>query len=318
MTKKYHGIAIVVMALCLVGCSSNLGSEGTVAISALNLPQSENIWEAEIICTRGRHNITRNVMVSGTNLTAEIPIPVGSWDISLNLMDNDGVVSYQDTVRDVMVYPDQPVVIDFQLKPAAGTVKVIIDLESYPHSEYVLRARVYFNDDYEEITRETDTDPFTGEYDLVPGSYDFNVQLYTESFRSSDRVDLGTWQTIDVTPFETQTIVWHPFLENLTIIANIYLLPDPPTNLTAELKDDSVELNWDFSTANDVEGYHIYWQPSPFESYQIIASVDQDTAEFTHDLSELETIPPKFFYSIAPYSDIIIGYRCSPVVVQID
>jgi len=314
--KVPHWFATVLLLLLLCGCGPRAHINGTVAVTAMNIPLSDSPnWNAVITCTRGKHQITQSLSLCDTNLETEVIIPVGTWNISLQLTDEAGNVVYQDQVTGVAIYPHTPTVIDFQLRPVHGTVKVIVDLEGHPHADQIMRARVHFNNQYKEIIRSSVDEFIEGEYEIAAGSYDFNVELYTESFRVSDKIDLGMWATIDVEPLSEQTVIWRPHLELLTIAAQIYLLPDTPKHVSGQFWQQQTVLTWDPSPAVDLEGYHIYWQPSPWQRYSLIATVDRNTTTYTHDLSELEELPSQAYYAVAPFSAALEGYRSPPILI---
>lgn len=318
MKTQLHKMVLLATALILVGCGPRISGDGTLAVTALNLPVSaDEGWTAQIVCSRGKHEITQEIVVAGTVLTAEFTIPIGKWDVSLQLIDSSGQITYQDKVTGVVVYPDTPTSVNFQLKPAHGKVKVIINLDSHPYADYIMRARIHFNDQYKEVIRESLEESLEGEYELAPGSYDFNVELYTESFRVGDKFDRGVWDTIKIEPLTEQTIIWNPYLTKLTITAEIYVLPEAPPKLTADYFSNQVFLQWEPSPAADLDGYYIYWQPSPFEPYSVIGSVNSHTRTFIHDLNDLDSIPPRANYAVAPYSTVLVGYRSKPITVEL-
>jgi len=309
-------MAVLAILVSLAGCGPTTGVEGILAFSAMDIPQSEGKnWVAHIVCSRGKHQITQSFPVSDTALAAEFTIPVGTWDVALELADGSGKVAYRDLVTGVVIYPETPAVINFQLKPAHGTIKVIVDLEGHPHADHIMRARVHFNDQYKELIRSSVHDFLEGEYEIAAGSYDFNVELFTESFRIGDKIDLGLWTTIDIEPLSEQTVIWHPKLEQMTITAQICLLPEAPKNLTGKYQQGQSVLAWEPAPAADLEGYNIYWKPSPFHPYSLIATVDRYTTTYSHNLSELAELPSQAYYTVAPFSLVLEGYRSSPVLI---
>jgi len=305
------------LTLLLSGCSVVTTSQkGTITLSALNIPiDATNQWYAEIICIRGKNQLTQCLEVTENYFAVDLQIPVGLWDISMKLLDEQGNICYQDFKKDVRVYPDKPTIIDFQLKPANGTIKILIDLSTYPYADSVMRARVYFNDKYKELMRESPQVPLAGEFELAPGSYDFNVRLYTTSFRLTDLIDEGIWQTIDVLPLENQTLIWQPFMQNLIITAEIFVVPQAPDNITAKYNGEQVILTWSEPPADDILGYALYWQISPFEPFELIDVVERGITQYTHDLSDWDHLPVGAYYTIASYSPAMTGYRSTPIYV---
>lgn len=319
MKKQLHNVVILLAAVMLLaGCGPNPADDGTITVSTLNLPSAAGqSWTAKIVCSRGKHAIEQCFALTDTSLTAEITVPIGTWEVTLQLIDSNGQVTYADSVTDVVVYPNTPTRLDFQLKPASGTLKVVVDLGSHPHADYIMRARVYFNEEYKEIVRDSLDAAIEGEYELPPGSYNFNVALYTESFRVTDRIDPGMWEIIDIEPLSEQTVIWKPHLEKLTITAEIFTMPQAPQNLTAEYADNQLILEWEPSPSPDLAGYNIYWQPTPFEPYTLIGTAAKDELSFTHDLTELESLPPRAKYAVAAFSEALEGYRSIPATAEL-
>lgn len=315
---KKRLLVIVVVLMLMVGCTTaNVlvpDQENTVTINALSLPDNiDDNWYAHIVFQRGKNELTQTVAVEGKSISTSVQIPIGTWNITLLLVDRDDVTHYQNTLEDITIYPDKPLELDFQLRPANGELEVIIDLEAYPQSDYIHRARVHFNDKYEELKRENATQPLSGEFTIPPGTYDFKVELYLGSFRSSDRVDQGIWKSINIEPLSKQTITWAPHTELLTISADIHVVPAAPTNVSAAHNDNFVIVTWEPNTTEPVLGYHIYWQTSPFEPFELLESVSALTTEFTHylptDDDDNLDLPIRAYYAVAPYTEITIGYR---------
>lgn len=322
MKKGLLCILLCLVSLSLNACISELTVNpedcGTVMITTASVPeQAGNGWTAHIVFSRGKHELREEIFVDGTSVSTELQIPVGTWDLSMLLIDNNDIINYQAKAQDITIFPDQPIVIDFQLQPAEGLVMVNIDLSAFPQEEQVLRARVHFNGEFEEIIRDNSSEPLAGEFSIPPGSYDFKVELFTESFRIGDKIDPGIWQTIHIEPLSEQTIVWSPFLENLMITADIYLVPDPPLNFSADHDNDKVYLNWDLTANETISSFNIYLKYSPFEPYEKIGVVDSNTAEFVHSLDELSEHQTTLTYTVAACSDIITGYRCQPVTIDL-
>lgn len=308
--------AALVLAAALAGCSPSAQISGTVAVTAMNIPDSDaSGWTARVVCTRGKHQIIHSFAVADTSLAAELSVPAGTWDITLELADAAGTIVYQDSAVGVVIYPNRPTTIDFQLKPGPGTVKVIVDLAGHPHADNIMRARIYFNDKVYELVRSSAAEVLEGEYQLPPGSYDFTVDLYTSSFHAHNKIDPGLWTMLDVKPLSTQTVIWRPALETMAVTARICLLPDAPQHLVGQYNSQQVLLVWEPCSAADLEGYNVYWQPSPFQPFILIGTVDQHTTSFHHDLGGLDEIPLQAYYTVAPFSAFLEGYRSPPVLV---
>lgn len=320
MFKK--SIAFVCICLLLVGCNFSSGitpdTKGELVIQASELPSITGTnWTAHILLIRGKNELKEVIQVNGDSFTTNLSIPAGTWDISLHLVDDRGVTNYQDTLKDVTIYPNKSKHLDFQLRPANGQVQVLIDLSSYPDQDKILRVRVHFNNQIKEIIRPDANEPFLGTYSLTPGSYDFKVELFTESFRVGDKVDTGVWETIHIAPLSEQTISWLPFMEKLTITAKILTIPQAPTNLQAIYNRDHVALDWVPSLSTNVTAYRIFFQLTPFEPFEELATVGADSYQFVHDLSEMANLPETIIYCMEPVAEDIVGYRSTTAIVSL-
>ncbi len=323
LSKKM--ILIFISCLFVIGCS--LSPTRPVSPDTLGeimlIAQTEGIvtdtplWTAQISFTRGHHALIETLPLHDYNLTTTANIPIGTWDITLQLINEDGIAHYQDRVTDITIYPDKPSSVEFQLRPADGVVNVDIDLSNYPQAEYINRVRVHFDDDVKEIIREDSTEPLSGQYHLAPRSYDFKVELFTESFRATDRIDPGFWKTIDIAPLDELFLTWIPAMEDLQIIAEIFVVAQPPTNLQGQIHEDTLSLSWDPSPTDDIFGYQIFWQPSSFEPFVQLSVVDHNTLEYSHEISALfETDPPQTLnICVVAYNHIGLGYRSQTITL---
>ena len=308
---------LCVFTLLFSGCVSSVNQivkpstqgELIITTSAESLPDEE-IVRAEIIFSRGKHTFIEDMNVEGINLTANLLVPVGTWDIQIILFDQEGNPIFQDQKEDVTIFPDRATDLKMNLRPANGRVNLVIDLEGHVYQNQIFRVRVHFNDKVYELKRDDIFEPLTSEFSLVPGSYDFKVELFTSSFRATDRVDPGVWKTIDVKPTEELTYVWTPQQEFLKIIADIHLVPEPPINLSAwyDPKNAQVVLQWSPSSTEHIIGYLIYVQEDPFSRSVRLNEEPWQQLTFTHDVSELDAL--QLTYSVAAVSPIgIVGYR---------
>ena len=308
-------LIIICVAMCLSGCGqSSIGvsnretSSVQVAARIHNVQSVEEIGMAVISFTQGRHTFDSELQVDGMVVSGNLEVPVGTWEVKLVLMDLEGEPRFQDQLDAVVLLPGQPVSLSFNLRPADASVNVQIDVNGFPGSDDVLRARVYFNDTLKEIIRESAEDPFEETYSLPPGSYDFSIQLYTSSFRATDRVFQGIWQILDVSEADQLDIHWQPEFQNVSINADVHHLPDPPTGLSAQVRSSGVLLVWEPSVKAD--GYHVFWQPNPWDRFVRLTEQPIAAASLEHH----EGLGDGFYSVAAVSSTGIIGYRSGPVV----
>ncbi len=309
---------VLLMCCCLTmaGCGGTSGTgvpyadTGTVHLQAQldGAKSMEQIHTGMIIFNRGRHSLEKTVSVQGQEITASFSVPVGTWSVEMTLYDENGHSLYQDKKEDVAIRSDQPVTLELALRPADGTIALFIDLSQYPLAHEVLRARVYFDERLEEITRESLEEPLADTYQVPPGSYSFAVQLYTDSFRISDQIHAGAWHLLDVEAASETTLQWSPALESLTISAAVHELPPAPQQLTA-IGDgqESIELTW-AAVDGPIQGYRVFWQPDVQEPFEQLTEEPIAGLSFVHGDSVVGGR-----YTVAAVSSIgIEGYRAQP------
>ncbi len=328
MSTKKILVLFLMLGSIFVGCTTSSGvvtpntyGEITINANTMSLASTE-LWTAHIYFKRGNHSLLETTSFNGDSLSATIKIPVGTWDISMALLDEQGVAHYQDTITNITIFPDIPRTLEFQLRPADGMVNVSIDLTDYPQTTEVLRVRVHFNNDVKELSRDDATEPLQGSFSLPPGSYNFKVELFTSSFHAGNRIDAGIWKIVDVYPLSELTLIWTPYMEQLSINADIHVIPNPPQNLAVTVNGTQVELVWDPSPTANLMSYNVYWQPNPFSPFELIEVLDAHTLFFNHDLSEYLANNPMYngvSYCVSAKNTVgINGYRSQIIKVYLN
>src|SRR5690554_2522762 len=179
MSRTQVTSVLVIVCLCaalLTGCSLPHG-DGTSAhttgpLAILGTLESEPatpISEAHIVLSRGKHLIEEIAPVSGTDFTAELQVPIGTWQLTIVLLDALGEAQFQSEPQDVEVYPNNPTAIEVILRPGDGRVDLTIKLDDSPLLKHVRRARVYFNDHRTELIWDDPGEPINHVFTLAPG-----------------------------------------------------------------------------------------------------------------------------------------------------
>lgn len=320
MDKK-RLLVMSILLLCTLGlsaCLSYLPKAGTpespfTVLGELSGQSVEEIVEAEIVISRGKHRYQKIVPVSNNEFEAALQIPVGEWDLSVFLIDAHGKIQYQSEKKTLHTQSGKQKILEIVLRPAASIVHVAIDLENYLFREQALRARIHFNDDIHELIREYSEDPFATEIEVVPGSYEFKIELYTESFRIGDRLGPDSWQVIQVLPKEELNIVWKPAKEQLMVSGRVELLLPGPVNLNARSVEQGVHLTWDPLPEPNVKGYLVFAQTDPFDRFHILNSTPVQDSSFLYTWDEEEN-PPNALYTVAAVSAKgLVGYYAQPL-----
>lgn len=328
--RRYQSTSAVALlylvAILLTGCVMPIGlgspphAHGPLAIMGTLASEPHSpVTQAHIVMSRGKHLFEWNVPVEGLSFKADIELPVGTWELSILLLDAQGNVLFQNEPQPVEVSPHESQVVNVVLRPGDGRVNLTIDLRGSLLLPHARRARVYFNDERTELVWEEEKETINHVFTLPPGTHDFSVELYTESFRASDRLVPGVWQSVEVKPGEELVINWEPLLQELTVEAVIGLILDPPQNLTAEVDNNQVKLAWDAHHSPYVTGYFVYCWADPFERPEILTPTPTAVPEFLHTLDDQEEPSHgTLTYSVAALSSSgVVGYRSSELAVTI-
>ena len=273
---------------------------------------STDVVEAHIVVSRGKHTVETTASVVQNEFQATLQVPVGDWDVTVLLVDSQGIVRFQSKAQSTQISLAQPQVVELVLRPADSKVHVDIDMENYIFKNVAMRARIHFNDDIHEVIRDDLLTPLEASVDLTPGSYEFKVELYTESFRVGDRLGPGVWEVIHITENEELFITWSPVSEALQISGRVETLLPSPTNLTLTEDADGVRINWDPVDHFEVVGYFLFTQVSPLDRFECLSSVPLENSSYLHKL-DLDD-PAEISYIVAAVSNSgMVGYYSPPV-----
>lgn len=315
-------VFFVGLSLLLVGCSlidSPISSDDETPVniqaSLTNLSVEEQ-YQAQVIFTRGRHTFQEIVPIVNNDINLSIMVPVGTWDIQMIILDEEEIPRFQDSLSGITVFPDNPTFVEMHLIPADGILSITIELANYPQQDQVERARIHFNDTHEEVIFAELEEPWQVQYPLAPGSYDFKIELFTESFRATDKIYPGVWHSLSIEPEIEKQIFWEPITENLEIVAEIGLVPACPTNLQVEIDQPQVYLTWDAPASDDLLGYLVYWQPDPYERFELLTPVPIQTLNYTHSIDD-ETIRQVKYTTAAVSTAGQVGYRSEVLTIQL-
>lgn len=282
----------------------------------LSKSTTEEIVEAHCIISRGKHVYQEIVPLLDGTFEATILIPLGQWELTVLLVDSAGKVHYQSAAQSIHINPGQPTICEIILGSANSRVQIEIDLDNYIFRNQARRARINFNDTIYELIREEANDPFSTEIEVAPGSYEFKIELYSESFRIGDRLGPGFWQLIDVLPEEELTITFRPATEELHIVCWIELLLPAPTNLELQVVQGQAHLSWD-ALPQTIRGYFVFAQTDPLERFELLTPVPVPEPHFYHDLEG--ALPSRIGYTVAAVSEKgLVGYYSSLQILDLE
>lgn len=316
MYKKLTKVLLFVFLLALAGVTSAclkspLFSEAPLTVLGTLEGDSESmsdVVEALIIVSRNKHVVEETVPVHLNEFQATLYLPVGQWELTVLLLDSDGMVRYQSKPQETQISLDESTIVELSLQPAASSITISIDLENYIFKEEALRARIHFDDEIYEVIRSDSSEPFETTIQLTPGSYEFKIELYTESFRVGDRLGFGAWEIVHVGENEEITITWTPQTEALQISGRVETLLPPPEDVTISANDETVIITWQPVIHFDQAGYLVFAQTSPLDRFQLLNPTPLEEPYFVHEL-EMDPLPAKIIYVVAAVSRSgLVGY----------
>lgn len=294
-----------------LGGESPLTVMGCVSQSAL-----EELVEARLVLSRGKHVVEEVVPLEENEFQAQLELPVGEWELSVLLIDAQGMAQFQSTPQTVQIITRQPSVINLILRPANSEVKIMIDLEDYIFRNLVYRARIHFNEEIYEIIREDNQTPLEAELSIGPGSYEFMIELYTASFRVGDRLGPGIWEILDVPVQGSLSISWSPLAAQLQIEGRVERMLSAPENVKLEAEHSGITISWDPVPAGDVAGYFVFSQESPLERFKMLNPIPLTDTSFYCELDPEETGEFTCFIAAAVSPGGLVGYYSEPIYLH--
>ncbi|NMB20867.1 MAG: hypothetical protein GX979_08365 [Firmicutes bacterium] len=312
-----HIILLALLTLLVSSSACTLKSPLTAKapLTVMGTVQSAgmtDVVEARIVIKRGKHVVEEKVPVIDNSFSATLSVPVGEWEVSVLLVDRQGIVLYQSKSEKTQISLGQTSILDLILQPAASKVHVSIDLEHYAFRYVAMRARIHINDHHYEVVREDSSTPLKKTLELVPGSYEFKVELYTESFRIGDRISQGVWEVIHIAENEEVSIDWSPATEILHVSGRVETLIPAPQNVSLTSNQEGVYLTWDPVVHDDIEGYFVFAQSSPLERFELLNSVPVKELSFLHRFEENELQEVHYIVAAVSRSGIV-GYYSAPL-----
>ncbi|MBO8142482.1 MAG: hypothetical protein H0Z37_09970 [Firmicutes bacterium] len=297
--RSLPAVWLALLAAAAAGCRSPfppLGPDtGQVVLSAnlSSLAASDVEPEtAEISLTQDRHRVERRAPVQDGKVSVTVEnLYVGVWNVHIAVVDHDG-----DTVfaggGTVYVEKDKTTTASVVLAPQPGRLRLTIDIAGLPLEAESYKARLHLSSGQTyDLERVPGTARFEADVEADPGSYDFKVDFYADSFHSYKMVYSGYWVPVTVLPGKTAAVLWRPGTGQVIIDAGPAGPPPPPPNLTARWEDGLIFLQWDPAPDTSVIAYRIYRKHDPLGRYELHAEVDQGTTSLA-DSPPDDPLPP--------------------------
>ena len=315
-------VCLSLLAACVPIMPLPVNEQGTISVlGSLGNHTAVELVEARLIVTRGKHTFEETVPIQNDQFSATLHIPIGTWDLTVLLVDAEGIVRFQNSNQSIEVQPNKPSTIELSLGPADCLVTLEIELEHYVFQKTTHRARVYFGETMHELIREDSTQQLMDQFYVSPGSYDFKVELYTESFRIGDRIAPGVWELLEIPITEELHLTWNPITEQIQISGTVYIPPPAPNDVTVQHGVDGITVSWEASQDPYVTGYFVFIQTDPLEKFQLINPIPVTEPVFFHALEELEWETPvnEIRYTVAAVSSNgYVGFRSKEAVILLE
>lgn len=312
-------LLIFTVLVVMTGCvfKSPLAEKNPVTVlGTLQGDQNENIEDAQVILTKGKHSVKETVPISNNMFEATLKAPIGQWELSVILVDKEGMALFQSKAQTINVTGRKPISINLILRPADSIVLVRIDLDNYIFKDKVMRARIHFDEEVYEVIRDNVNDGLEKEISLSPGSYEFKIELYTESFRAGDKLGVGVWKIIKVEKNEEKTITWQPEMDEIIISGQVETLLPAPENLRYTLEDTDVIITWDPLPYDELAGYFVLVQKDPQERFEILNSTPLTECTFAHELED-DYLVDELLYLVAGVTDNgLVGFYSEQLILN--
>lgn len=275
---------------------------------------SADIVAAQIVLKRGKHVVEATVPVHQSEFQGVLQVPLGQWELTVYLVDAEGKVLYQSKPQSTEISYGTGSTVKLVLRPAASTVHITLDLDNYIFRNLALRARIYFNDQLYEVVRPNAETPFETQLEISPGSYEFKVELYTESFHIGNRLGPGIWQVIHIGENEELFLTWKPESEELVITGRVETLLPAPTGVTVTGDSSQIEISWEPVNHWNLQGYIVLAQTNPLERFQVLTSSSHGITSIIH-APDSESFSSTVTYVVAAVSRYgLVGYYSEPRV----
>jgi hypothetical protein len=221
-----------------------------------------------------------------TNVSGLLP---GVWTVMLSIAESDGVVTYQ-AETDISVLPGGAANVDLILRPLPGVIEVYVDPTFHPELIMAQRGRLYTNPGGYSTMVVDDNGMLVGTKTVSPSTYDFSIELFTDSFYARDRIYTSPWTSVEVHPGRTTTVVWNPDTGTCAISGTVDAQPAPPGNLTLDKSPQGLVITWDppADPEDDIVGYHIWMRENLMDEFDLIYKADVTRNSYTYPASELK------------------------------
>ncbi|GEM_PF-644526 len=232
-------------------------------------------YELEVTLTQDKLQVQERRAVSGDTVSLTIDnLYVGRWQLELVVRDGAGQGLYSGS-GSVWVSEGATSTVTVPLSPYPGTLDLTVDIGglSLEQESYKARLVVSPGESYN-MDRIEGTALFQTRVNLAPGSYDFKIDFYTDSFHTYKLIYAGYWMPLAIEPGKTVAVYWRPATGAVVVETEPAEPPPAPSAVTADWEGDAIVLAWDAVTQGDVVAYRVYRRVGPLARYELLAEVD--------------------------------------------
>jgi len=282
--RKHAAGFLAVLAVILItgGCFTKPVARptGKVAIktSLASLEaMNASALQAEAVLTNAKQVITAQLEVNNHFAEGLIEgVFVGTWSVQISVTDSKGTVILAGS-GEVCVRESKTAQAEITLRPAKGILKVDVDLTGFSNTEEIRKAKVVLSPGDLAVSFEKDTD--TGEFgtslEVVPGSYDMKIELYTKTTHDYNMAYSDAYRQIAVRPGQTTVVNWFPKTGAVEVTGRMDTAPPAPENLTGSFAEGSFELCWDtvMPPEDDLAAYRLYCKQDELDKFTLLAEI---------------------------------------------
>lgn len=307
--NKYLPVVVVILllTLTLTGCSLlpvprnaqtvDPANAGRLVVSAkLNGINANELTgsTATLIMSKDGRDRKQVLPIVDSAIAANIPdVLPGVWEITLSIADDKGVVTYQaESVASVT--PGGTAALELVIRPLPGRLAVTVNPAAHPELANADRGRLYVNPGgYSSMYIDTNK-LISGEKELAPGTYDFSIALFANSFYASDKLYESPYTTVTITPGRTTSVIWNPVTGVCTIGGRIDTPPAAPRNVELLKVAQGLAIAWQTvpTPENDIAMYRIYLRQNLLDKFKLVHEVNAVKNSYIYPDGELDKGSP--------------------------
>ncbi|HLT59342.1 MAG: hypothetical protein LOD91_03695 [Limnochordales bacterium] len=288
------------VAMLAGGCGSpfprlETPATGRMAVTA-SLPAAaalSPLQEFEVSLTQGRHVVQKRGPVEGETFAVTLDnLYIGQWEVAVSVWDAEGDAIYTGS-GSVWISENETTTVHVPLVPRPGELALTIDISGLPLEEQSYKARLHVSPGgVHNLDRVPGTALFEARVSLEPGSYDFKVDFYSDTFHAHKLLHTGYWMPVSIRPGKTAALYWKPGTGAVEIEAEPAGPPPAPAQLVAAWQEGAVVVEWTPVPAAGIVAYRVYRRLGPLDRYELLTEVDAGTRQVVDTPPPADGMPP--------------------------